>query len=97
MDFSLFILYLQYLLGLQLSVVVVGTKIDCVPLNQRKSHFDAIIKQLDIPRDTFVPFSAVTGEGQKSVWHAIAIGLVDKGNPNELIPKISEVGELFDE
>ena len=56
-----------------------------------------MIKQLDIPDETLIPFSAVTGEGKKSVWNAICIGLVDKGNPNEIKPRVSEVGELFDE
>lgn len=52
--------------------LIVATKIDKVKRGQRKQRLEAIRRRLDLDEDALIlPFSAVTREGQKELWHVI--------------------------
>lgn len=62
----------EYLKYYQLPVIVVATKVDKIPRNQRESHKNVIKKTLDMdPNDVLVPFSAVDKTGLDEAWEVI--------------------------
>lgn len=56
----------------EVPTLIVATKIDKVKRGQRKQKFAAIRQTLQLDEDVeILPFSAVTGEGQKELWQII--------------------------
>ncbi len=52
---------------------LVFTKIDKVPRGRRRGRIAAALRVLDVPDSTaVVPFSSVTREGRRELWHWIA-------------------------
>lgn len=52
--------------------IVVLTKADKVSKSRAKAHMDAIKKNLGMPLERVILFSARTGEGRNEIWNAIS-------------------------
>ena len=62
----------EWLMGLNIPYVVVGTKADKISRGKRPAHIAAIRKGLMLP--AHVPsliYSSVTGEGREELWHHV--------------------------
>lgn len=62
---------LDYLIDAGRSVLVVATKVDRIGKAKRKPRSSSIAKQLNIPENRVVLFSAVEGIGVDEVWEAL--------------------------
>jgi len=62
---------LDYLSELRPGVLVVATKMDRLAKARRKPRWKEIARQLGLPADRVVPFSAVEGIGAEEVWEAL--------------------------
>ena len=51
--------------------IIALTKCDKLSNNQAASRLAAISKQLNMPRENFIPFSSLTGKGKDEVWNKI--------------------------
>ena len=58
----------QYLASYGIPAIVVGTKVDKVPKNQRKKNQKVILETLGIDEDMFLPFSSVTKENINEIY-----------------------------
>lgn len=59
----------EFLKYLELSVVIVATKLDKIPKGKKAQHLQQIIQTLQVdPADSVIPFSAETGEGKDQAW-----------------------------
>jgi GTP-binding protein len=63
---------LEYVTGLELPTIVVFTKCDKVPRGKLKNRARQLARDLDIPEDAPVLFSAVSGLGTDDLWGQIA-------------------------
>ena len=62
----------EWLMGLNIPYVIVGTKADKISRGKRPAHIAAIRKGLMLP--AHVPsliYSSVTGEGREELWHHV--------------------------
>jgi GTP-binding protein len=62
---------LEYLVTAERAVLVVATKVDQIGKAKRKPRLAAIAKQLDLPEDRVILFSAVERIGVEEVWEAL--------------------------
>ena len=64
---------LDYFRSLALEPLLVATKIDKVPRGRRARSLAEIRRRLELPRDfAIIPFSAVSGDGARQLWHGIS-------------------------
>lgn len=62
----------EYLKYLGLPVLIVATKADKVKRGVHNRHLNQVMNTLNVTEEDFVvPFSAVTGEGQETIWKII--------------------------
>lgn len=67
---------LDYLLHLEVPVIVVATKIDKISRNRRAAQLGEITQSLGLPEDAPpIAVSARTGEGLKGLWQTIELRL----------------------
>jgi GTP-binding protein len=62
----------EWLMGLNIPYVIVGTKADKINRGKRQANIDAIRKGLMLPAN--IPsliYSSETGEGRKELWHHV--------------------------
>lgn len=62
---------LDFLSELRPDVLVAATKIDRIAKAKRKPRWNEIARQLGLPPDRVVPFSAAEGLGIEEVWEAL--------------------------
>jgi GTP-binding protein len=62
---------LEYLVTAERAVLVVATKVDQIGKAKRKPRLAAIAKQLNVPEDRVILFSAVERIGVEEVWEAL--------------------------
>ncbi len=63
---------LELLEGAEVPTLIVATKIDKVKRSQRRKHLAVIQETLGLEGDDcIIPFSAVSGEGQRELWQVI--------------------------
>ena len=75
----------EYFAGLELLTVKVATKIDKVSRGKRARQLKDIRERLELPVNVeLVPFSAVSGEGVKTLWSGIAAFLDSRVEPEEV-------------
>jgi GTP-binding protein len=66
------ILTRKWLQAYQIPAIIVATKIDKIPKTKQQKQINLVRNTLKVqPTEQVFPFSAFTGEGVKSVWHAI--------------------------
>ncbi|GAK60402.1 probable GTP-binding protein engB [Candidatus Vecturithrix granuli] len=67
------VLMREWLLSYQIPTIIVATKIDKIPKTKRQKQLNLIGDTLNVQAtESFLTFSALTAEGVKTVWQAIA-------------------------
>ena len=67
----------EFLANYDIPTIVVGTKMDKVPKNQRRKHEKEILKTLGITADEFLPYSSETKENIDYVYDLLTQVLED--------------------
>lgn len=58
----------HFLMSYGIPCIVVGTKMDKVPKNQRPKQIKQIVQALGVDKDLFLPYSSVTHENQEEIY-----------------------------
>ena len=67
------VLMREWLLSYQIPTIIVATKIDKIPKTKRQKQLNLIADTLNIqPTEAVLTFSALTADGVKAIWRAIA-------------------------
>lgn len=66
----------QYLQETGLSYIVIATKVDKLKKEESIKALNILRSSFSLPADQPIPFSAITGQGKRSIWHAIRRGIV---------------------
>lgn len=61
----------EWLCSYQIPTILVATKIDKIPKSKRPRHLKVIQEAFDVKTAQIFPFSALTSEGFKAIWHTI--------------------------
>jgi GTP-binding protein len=68
---------LELLAALELPVIIALTKVDKLSTRERSERVTTLTRELNLPADQVIPFSAVTGEGRDELAAAI-VALVEQ-------------------